>query len=504
MMDIRGIAVACLVGVVAGCSYDTRVVEGTTDVIPNQGGIIYSADGLFGIRLVPALVKRGVSIQTRRDFQIQGVSSLVYEVVFSGDRLDAEQVFFDTSAVDSPGTKVMVTVDGGELTYVHSTLYPAISRLAADNQDLSRRFFALFELGYDNADCDNKSCGGPCLHCEASATGCTPTQGKCDPFGACIQANEPISCTAVQGWDDAPSSSPAFIVNSLTIAEADTGFDIDGACRQDGCIDNRLSPLAPILNDIIRQGLLGGELRLLVEFAGLQDPYRGDDESMTVKVYEGVDADDPQYPANDFSVPPGETDCCQFRITPQSLIGVPPQAAARAPARIERGRLRTLAPIPVQFQLNVGTAPHPPLRLERALISARVPSSLDIIDDGLLGGAIPVSALAQIDNPTCARVPENCPGLDSSLLSLVRSLVGPQPDVDLDRDGLECLLDTTGDGRIDRCCDGEEDACGRCTWVVPPVDPTKPESCALQPQMADGYSVGLTFTAVPAQIVGIE
>jgi hypothetical protein len=37
---------------------------------------------------------------------------------------------------------------------------------------------------------------------------------------------------------------------------------------------------------------------------------------------------------------------------------------------------------------------------------------------------------------------------------------------------------------------------------IAPINP-QPWSCALHPQIADGYSVGITFTAVAATIVGV-
>ncbi len=506
MITVRSVAMACLLIATMGCSYETRVLEATTDVIPNEGGILLSADGLFGIRLVPALIKREVSIRTRRDFQIEGLGSLVYEVVFSGDRLNAEEVFFDVSVTDSPQTKSIVTVDDGDVDYVRSAWDASARRVVAANQNLSRRFFALYELGFVDTSCDDTTCGEPCVLCDASVATCPSIEGQCDLFGACVSKSQQSQCTPLDGWNDDPASGPVFVISGLELAEASYGFDIDGQCTSTGCIDNVLWPLGPVLNDVIRQGLLGGEGRTLVELAGLTTPYGGDDDSMTIKVYEAVDADDPRIPANDFAPLPGQSECCQFKIAAQSLSDFPPQARARAPARVERGRLRSMAPLPLRITLNIGPILNSQLRVERTLVSARVPSILDIIDDGLFGGAVSATSLAQMDNPACPRDIEDCPNpeVPSSLLDLVRRIATPQPDVDLDGDGLECLLDTDGDGRIDRCCDGEEDACGRCTWVVPPIDPAHPESCALHPKIADGYSVAFAFTAVRAEIVGVQ
>ena len=90
------------------------------------------------------------------------------------------------------------------------------------------------------------------------------------------------------------------------------------------------------------------------------------------------------------------------------------------------------------------------------------------------------------------------------MLDYVSIFLGGRPDVDVDFDGLECVLDTDGDGLVDRCCDGGSTCSATCANPVPPVDPANPGSCAWAPQMADAYSIALEFTAVRAEIVGRE
>jgi hypothetical protein len=360
--------------------------------------------------------------------------------------------------------------------------------------------------------------------CQSNPLNCKPNGFRCNGIGRCVgkftfarqgaTTQVPVDTvpTEIDGWDDPPGSGRAFIVNSIAIAGKDRGFDIDGNCSDtEGCIDNFLWRLGELGNDQIRQGLLGGESLLLLELAGLDEPYRGEDESVTVKIYGARDADDPFFPANNFKVPPGHTTCCEFKINPQSLNSPPPQARARAPARIERGRLRSLAPVPIQFTLTVGVPPHPEIRLERVLISGRIPSTLKEFNEGLLGGAVPINTLAQTENPYCKTVSPRCPVqfTDSTLIDLVSTLLGPRPDIDLDFDGIECVRDTNGDGAIDLCCNGEigNDSCSSALTSCPgreigPIN-AQPWSCALHPQIADGYSVGITFTAVAATIVGV-
>jgi hypothetical protein len=362
--------------------------------------------------------------------------------------------------------------------------------------------------------------------CAGAPSQCPPPRGfRCDANGRCIGSYDiPRSGTMrkpseqdysgpVEGWDEFPGSGTSFIVNQIAIAGQDRGFDVDQSCDGASCIDNVLWQLGELGNDQIRQGLLGGESLLLIELAGLDVPYDGDDRSLTVKIYGARDADDPFFPANNFKVPPGHQTCCEFLINPQSITtDIPAKARARAPAKLERGRLASLQPVPIQFTLTVGAPPHPEIRLERVLISGRVPSSLREFSEGLLGGAVPIQTLAQTENPYCKTVSPRCTVqfTDSTLIDLVATLLRPEPDIDLDvpPDGIECVIDTDGDGRIDRCCDGNGAAachngveCGN----PPPISPERagePSSCALSSQMADGYSVAITFTAVGAKVVG--
>lgn len=384
-------------------------------------------------------------------------------------------------------------------------------------------------LGRCETDCfTNLDCRQP-AECDDNPSVCQPRGFRCNSSGRCVgsflpprdeRTQEPGpdmgTPDELQGWDEDPGFGRAFIVNAIAIAGQDRGFDIDGNCAPDdsGCIDNILWQLGELGNDQIRQGLLGGESLLLVELAGLDDPYKGEDESLTVKIYGARDADDPFFPANNFKVPPGHTTCCEFKINPQSITGPPPQARARAPARIEHGRLFSLAPVPIQFTLTVGVPPHPEIRLEKVLISGRVPSNLKEFSEGLLGGAVPINTLAQTENPYCKTVSPRCTVqfTDSTLIDLVSTLLRPEPDIDLDvpLDGIECVLDTDGDGRIDRCCDGNgfgscRDPSYECSRQPPvlAVESDRPWTCALNPKIADGYSVAITFTAVASTIVGV-
>ena len=370
----------------------------------------------------------------------------------------------------------------------------------------------------------DRECREP-IECRDNPAGCRPKGLTCNSQGRCTgdfrfavpDDGQPIPVQQVppesDGWNAVPGEGAAFIVDSFSVAQEDRGFDIDGRCDEESCIDNFLWRLGDLGNDQIQAGLRSGESLLLVEIAGIDEPFRGRDDSVTVKIYAARDADDPFFPLNNFQVPDGQSTCCEFSVNPRSLIDLGRRARAQAPARIERGRLRSLTPVPIEFTITVGVPPHPEIKLERVTLAGRVASDLTRINDGLLGGVIPVNALAQTDNPYCKTIGPRCDVEfgQSTLIDLVSTILGARPDIDLDGDGNECVKDTDGDSVVDICCNGNPlggDSCPNIENICPggevlPLTEGRPAwQCALNPEIADGYSVAFTFTAVKARIVG--
>lgn len=356
--------------------------------------------------------------------------------------------------------------------------------------------------------------------CADNPTACLPKGLRCTATGRCVGPPTPPQAerapgleedfdTVIDGFDDPPGSGLAFVVDRLALADRDQGFDIDGACDDDGCIDNVLGEIGTVANGQILQGIRSGTSLLVMELVGIDDPYQGNESSATLKIYGGRDADSPPYPADNFDVPPGASTCCNFEISPQSLVNVPPQAGARSPIRIVRGRLESLAPVPIQFVLTIGSPPHPEIRINGARVRGIVPANLDEITDGVIGGSVPLATMATIENPYCragqaTQCPREVPS-ESRLLDLV-SIFVERPDIDGDGDGLECVLDDSGDGLVDGCCDGGARCpprASQCEGRLIPATSALPSSCARDPRMADGYSIGFRFHAVAANIVGI-
>jgi hypothetical protein len=299
------------------------------------------------------------------------------------------------------------------------------------------------------------------------------------------------------GWDDAPGSGRVFVVNSFAIAGAHRGENVDGLCDEDGCIDNVIWTLGAIGNDVIRQGLLGGGSLMLIEIAGVLPDYRGWDRSVTVKLYAARDADDPFFPANNFEIPLGHTTCCMFELDPISLVGG--QARSRLEARIVDGRLETIERSTSEFQVRILQSDIQTSSLDYAAISFDVSSDLRELSAGLLTGVWLTRSLAKLPNPYCTTAGPQCSNtFDLTMLELLSTL-GIAMDIDVDGDGLECVLDSDGDAALDRCCS----TCSgtTCTGsIIPPVDRGVPSSCALV--LSDGFSAAFSLTAVRASIVG--
>ena len=325
------------------------------------------------------------------------------------------------------------------------------------------------------------------------ARGCVPDTSTerevCDNLGVDRAA----------GWDELPATGPVFVLDHLEILGQGRGFDVDTACRGPGdCIDNSLWQVGQLANDQIRQGLLTGEILVLLELAGLDDPFAGTDGNLTLKWYAGKDADDPPFPANNFGLVRGDDRCCEFEIGPESVTGNSPQARTRAVGSIQRGHLQSLTAVGLSLPLTLGGPSLLPFQIERASVAGRVGSALDRVSDGSIGGAVPIRWLASTANPYCLTENPLCPRQlpeSSTLIDLIASVLQPDVDLDVPRDGLE-RIDVGANGRVGRCIDGD----GR---QVPPVVEGEPWTCALDPRMADGYSIGIGFSAVPATIVGI-
>ncbi len=472
--------------------------------VPPGGGTLVSADGLFTL-IIPegALAEETeVSITERDDLLAAGLSSRIYEVSPLELVLGRDvSVRYRAPRSTWVGQRTIATFDDGVAEAARDGWrdYDHRSHVAsAVYRTLERRMFGLATLIEPNEF-------DPC------SVGCSQRYPGCvvDPDAL------PAGCSVVDGWSDPPNTGLTFVINSIFLADTQRGFDVDGRCRAPGeCTDNMLGTLGQLLNDQIRQSILGGEIMTLVELSGLDHP--GDataDASTTVKLYEARDFDDPFFPANNFSNPAGETRCCEFFIDGDALTGAQPNARARIATRIDGGTVTTREPAEVGLWASLPVpgvfgyaaeereVPYPRSALRDAQISFRVDTDAHGqavgLTDGLLGGVLAVRDLALAPNPYCVTLNNLCrqPQLDDRMFDFILHMVG-RPDVDRDGDGLETFR-VGPDGRIAECLDGDGS-------LVPAVDPARPESCAEHERVGDGYSVAYGFSAVAAKVKGVR
>jgi hypothetical protein len=355
-----------------------------------------------------------------------------------------------------------------------------------------------------DADCRNNMLGFRCSQ----------------PTGRCIERPEsptgttrpPIVDDNWDGFNDPPISGRTYIISRLGIADEDIGLNVDGMCDGSDCEENVLGLAGGYANELVAQGVQYGDTLLVLELAGLAEDFEYADRKVTVKLYGAYDADEPPRSNNNFRVPEGETGCCAFLIDSQSILNQ--QATARFRARIDRGKIIPIEHTDAAFTLAIGRPPHQRIHLASAAISGRVTGGATEIHEGLLGGAIPMADLATVDATEFCLPGEPCtPGqlIDRTVLDIVSALIA-QPDIDLDGDGQECTLRTSGGTTLDACCDGNGargpcfSSSGECASgrIVPPLVADRPASCAEDDRIRDGYSVALSFDAVPATVVGYK
>jgi hypothetical protein len=273
-------------------------------------------------------------------------------------------------------------------------------------------------------------------------------------------------------------SRSAFVLNQFAIREEGSAY----------------AALAPVLNDVMRQSLLGGETMLLAELA-IDTEHEG-----TLSLLRVEDADDPFFPANNFRPVEGDASCCEFLVDPISFD-------ANAP--------KNLAAISIDgsnFESAGATAFRMPLisvsrfdgsggelmfigALDRVVV--RGSFSEDALAPVTIDGVVRIETLAFSESGFCRTASPHCPPpLPQMTLLDFYAFNGLRLDVDLDGDGLERLIDLDGDGAFDACRDGDG-------TEVAAVDPAVPSTCAQSPQMRDGFTVSLQVGGVPAKIVGV-
>jgi hypothetical protein len=477
------VLLALILAALASCTRESTVPEATLTKVASDSEDTYarSADGLFELLIPAGAVDRpqDIVITTRRDLTPSRTLGLVYEVSPIGLTFAVPAIarIHLPAAIEGAG----FTILNGDAVATAAPLSEAVFDsgrrwVSASVALLSQRFYTLGAAAYD--PCATAVCGEPCSICAPGDPTCVdPGNPTCSADGMCSVAAS--VCPPSEGWNDPVGSGLAFVVNTFAIG------------RQEPA--NRLWVLGELGNDQIRQGLLGGEQLLLLELTGLNQPYDGNDASLTLRMYNGRDYDDPFFPANNFKVPPNHTECCEFLVWTSSLFRGSALPRTQAQAQVTAGVFQTTEVID-RLPIAMGDAV---LQFSDLRIQAQLPMNLQSITGGRIEATWTVNDLVLTENPYCRTVSPRCTVqfADSTMLDLVVATVGATPDVDRDGDGFEQLFDLDGDARIDRCIDGDGSE-------VPPLDPLDPGSCARDPRIADGYSIVLTFLAVDAFIRG--
>lgn len=312
-----------------------------------------------------------------------------------------------------------------------------------------------------------------------------------------------------------------FVIDSLRIGDLERGegFNLDGVVTPagdpdehpdgPGGVDNQLGSLLQQLKqagmDIdpeeeIRTSLQNGELIMLLSHRDV-DSWTTDPGWVPLFAYAGKDADDPEDPTNNF------TGRARFLIHPDSLTDPTNEDSAlvafprgvfdnteAADRSLQKGDFEAG---PAEFTVDLSVQEDRRLRLE--LKEARIVWDLETapegrnpalggrIRDGIIGGYILLAdaarAIAQLD-PDQTRVDPDT----------IRNILQQQTDLDMVPEGFTDDPCSTATARED---------CGPAQTCEPDRDRGGEFFCYEHPDTRDAISVGLAFTAVSCEIVGI-
>ena len=242
--------------------------------------------------------------------------------------------------------------------------------------------------------------------------------------------------------------NPVFVMQTLAIGDETQGFNVDESSPDgDPDPDNGLAGLGGIVNPLVADAVVKGDLLLLIQFPELKRlPAPGESGEVTLVGYLGMDLDND--PADNFSgQEPFAIDPRSYKDDGQTMIRIEAILSADASGNISiKG-----GPTNIDLALPLGD-----IKLNLSISPAQVLADLSVsalndrgieAKNGLLGGVIPASALAQ-----------KLEGLPIAPIALVKDKI----DVDLNQDG---QLDKSD-----------------------------------SPDNPDGISAGLIFSGVPALI----
>jgi hypothetical protein len=285
------------------------------------------------------------------------------------------------------------------------------------------------------------------------------------------------------GFDDPAGSGHVFFVEDYLPTpdqELTWALDIDEDGHPDQAL-NHLSEQYQLLGYNFTEFVRSGSMLGVLELAGVEAPYTGDDDAVTAKIYQTVDAD------HDLSNNTCEGEgCAQFTPNPDFMLNG--QTLFRfGPAPIVDHHLRIGVNQTQALPIDIGEdiiLPFLKVRME-----IRIPDTLDAIPAGVMCGAMPAVALDEI--PLCeiasgAMINEDA-CIDESSLAFMVARLGAQPDIDLDGDGLE-TYEVDFSGSVLRCHDADGTVIEGAT-------------CLSDPRIADGFSICASFRGIPGELI---
>lgn len=255
----------------------------------------------------------------------------------------------------------------------------------------------------------------------------------------------------------AAGRGPVFRFNSLALAASNVGFDLNG----DGKPDNSLGSLGSFLNNSLQQGVKNGTVNILIELANLSNK-TAQSGTATVYLYMGRKS------GNGYKIE-------------RSSLDSKKRPLFRFNGRIANGFLKAGPGKAVLILPLFGTT-LTKLQLDSSYIQFAIAKNLRSVTKGLLGGAVPSKNLDLI---SAASVPV-LGGPGKSFLDVLVQL-SKQPDIDLDRDGLEKLKG--GATGVTLCTDGNG------------ITKISGGKCAQDKRIADGYSAAFSFSGLRVKII---
>jgi len=235
-----------------------------------------------------------------------------------------------------------------------------------------------------------------------------------------------------------------------------------------------LAPFSSVINPELSDAVAAGNLLMVIEFLdlnGTDGPINDDD--VTIVIYRAADAD--SNPGNNF------TGSGQFLVEASTATVVPDVSITNGNLSIAAGTFE---------YLSVSIPGFGDLLIIDPALSLHVQDGFTGLDSGDIDGAVPARTLDALPDETGVSSNPNASLLDM----LVTSAFELQPDVDVD-----------GDGQLEEFYDSPPSNPGYDELISYCVDYFglfEDDNCPQFPEIWDGYSVELTFTAVPATIVG--